>query len=253
MPPPPPARLHVGTSGYNFPEWRGSFYPPKLASAKWLEYYAQQLGTVEINYSFYRMPSVKTVAGWDAATPEAFTFVLKAPQRITHFARLRNIDEPLRNFIDLIRKLNAKLGAVLFQLPPNFTKDLARLGDLLTQFPADVRAACEFRHASWWSDDVYDLLRSTNTALCVADTEEGTTPLVATADFGYVRLRDVGYSEEELVEWLRKLREIGTGWTDAYVFFKHEEQGVGPKLAAQLMQLDTQARAAGTPSPPMPE
>jgi uncharacterized protein YecE (DUF72 family) len=248
-------RLHVGTSGYNFPEWKGSFYPPKLPSAKWLEFYAQQLGTVEINYTFYRMPNAKTVAGWDAATPAGFIIIVKAPQRITHFARLQNIDEPLRLFLDTVRKLHAKLGAVLFQLPPNFTKDLARLGDLLTQFPTDVRAACEFRHASWWSDDVYDLLRSTNTALCIADTEEGTTPLVATADFGYVRLRDAGYSEDELGGWLRKLRALGEGaeWTDAFVFFKHEEQGVGPKLAAQLKRADTLAQAADTAHPPTPE
>jgi len=230
-------RLHVGTSGYNFPEWKGSFYPPKLPSSKWLEYYAQQLGTVEINYTFYRMPSEKTIAGWNAATPEGFTFVLKAPQRITHFARLRNIDEPLRLFLDLIRKLNTKLGAVLFQLPPNFVKDIGRLGDLLTQFPADVRAACEFRHASWWSDDVYELLRSTNTALCIADTEEGTTPLVRTADFGYVRLRDEGYSSEGLQEWKQKVQDLGQSWTDAYIFFKHEEKGVGPKLAAEFQTL----------------
>ena len=230
-------RLHVGTSGYNFPEWKGSFYPPKLPSSKWLEYYAQQLGTVEINYTFYRMPSEKTIAGWNAATPEGFTFVLKAPQRITHFARLRNIDEPLRLFLDLIRKLNTKLGAVLFQLPPNFAKDVERLGDLLTQFPTDVRAACEFRHASWWSDDVYDLLRSTNTALCIADTEEGTTPLVRTADFGYVRLRDEGYSTEGLQGWKQKVQDLGQSWTDAYIFFKHEEEGVGPKLAAEFQKL----------------
>jgi uncharacterized protein YecE (DUF72 family) len=246
-------RLHVGTSGYNFPEWKGSFYPPKLPSAKWLEYYAQQLGTVEINYTFYRMPNAKTVAGWNAATPEGFTFVLKAPQRITHFARLQNIDDPLRFFLETIRNLNAKLGAVLFQLPPNFKKDVERLGCLLTQLPTDVRAACEFRHASWWSDDVYELLRSTNTALCIADTEEGTSPLVTTADFGYVRLRDEGYSEQQLVDWVRKLRELGTSWTDAFVFFKHEEQGVGPKLAAQLKQIDTREPAADTPNRPTPE
>jgi len=233
----PAPRLHVGTSGYNFPEWKGSFYPPKLPSAKWLEYYAQQLGTVEINYTFYRTPSAKTVAGWDAATPEGFPFVLKAPQRITHFARLRNIDEPLRFFLDSIRKLNAKLGPVLFQLPPNFTKDLARLSDLLTQFPTDVRAACEFRHASWWSDDVYELLRSTNTALCIADTEEGTTPAVVTADFGYIRLRDEGYASEGLQEWKQKVQDLGQSWTDAYIFFKHEEKGMGPKLAAQFQTL----------------
>ncbi len=241
-------RLHVGTSGYNFPEWKGSFYPPKLPSAKWLEYYAQQLGTVEINYTFYRMPSDKTVAGWDAATPESFTFVLKAPQKITHNARLRNVDEPLRLFLDTVRKLHAKLGPVLFQLPPNFKKDLARVGDLLTQFPSDVRAACEFRHASWWSDDVYELLRSTNTALCIADTAEGTTPEVATADFGYVRLRDEGYSEAGLREWSQRVQALGSAWTDAYVFFKHEERGVGPKLAREFLRL-----APDTASRPTPE
>ena len=230
-------RIYVGTSGYNFPEWRGSFYPSKLPSKHWLEYYAQQLGTVEINYTFYRMPNEKTIAGWNAATPETFTFVLKAPQKITHFARLRNIDEPLRRFIDIIRNLNAKLGAILFQLPPNMKKDVGLLGDLLTQFPADVRAACEFRHVSWWSDDVFELLRSTNTALCVADTEAGTTPLVATADFGYVRLRDEGYSPEGLQEWKQKVQDLGRSWTDAYVFFKHEEKGIGPKLAAEFRTL----------------
>ena len=241
-------RLLVGTSGYNFPEWRGSFYPPKLPSKQWLEFYAQHLGTVEINYSFYRTPNAKTIAGWDAATPETFTFVLKAPQRITHFARLRNIDEPLRLFIDVIRKLNAKLGAVLFQLPPNLKKDVGLLGDLLTQFPTDVRAACEFRHASWWSDDVYDLLRSTNTALCIADTEEGTTPLVSTANFGYIRLRDEGYDEAGLRDWMTKVQALGSAWTDAFIFFKHEEKGMGPKLAREFLRL-----AQDTGHPPTPE
>ncbi|MEX2156791.1 MAG: DUF72 domain-containing protein [Gemmatimonadales bacterium] len=240
-------RLRVGTSGYNFPEWKGSFYPPKLPSAKWLEYYAQQLGTVEINYTFYRMPNAKTVAGWDAATPAEFTFVLKVPQRITHIARLKNIDEPLRVFLDTVRKLHAKLGPVLFQLPPNFKKDVERLGDLLTQFPSDMRAACEFRHASWWSDDVYELLRSTNTALCVADTEAGTTPLEATADFGYVRLRDEGYGPAALEGWRQKVQDLGKSWTDAFVFFKHEEKGMGPKLAAEFLAL------ADTAHPPTPE
>ena len=240
-------RLHVGTSGYNFPEWKGSFYPPKLPSTKWLEYYAQQLGTVEINYTFYRMPNAKTVAGWDAATPESFIFVLKAPQRITHYARLRNVDEPLRLFLETARKLHAKLGPVLFQLPPNFKKDIARLGDLLTQFPSDVRAACEFRHASWWSDDVYKLLRSTNTALCIADTEEGTTPDVATADFGYLRLRDEGYSDEELKEWRKRIQALGSAWTDAYVFFKHEEKGMGPKLAREFLGLAQHTLGHPTP------
>src|SRR5207249_11767231 len=148
--------------------------------------------TVEVNYTFYRMPNAKTVTGWDAATPAGFTFVLKAPQRITHIARLKDIDDPLRFFLDTARKLGPKLGPVLFQLPPNFKKDVARLGDLLTQFPADIRCAWEFRHESWFSDDVYDVLRKGNAALCVADTDEATTPLASTADFGYFRLRDEG-------------------------------------------------------------
>ncbi len=206
------------------------------------------MGTVEINYTFYRMPNAKTVAGWSAATPEGFTFALKAPQRITHFARLQNIDDPLRFFLETIRKLNAKLGAVLFQLPPNFKKDVARLSDVLTQFPSDVRAACEFRHASWWSDDVYELLRSTNTALCIADTEEGTTPVVATADFGYLRLRDEGYAEDSLRDWMTRVQALGEAWTDAYIFFKHEEKGMGPKLARQFLTL-----AVDTPHHPTPE
>src|SRR5206468_5835435 len=140
-------------------------------------------------------------------------FVLTAPRRITHYARLRNIGESLRFCCHTVRKLNTRLGAVLFQLPPNFKKDLARLGDRLTQFPTDVRAACEFRHASWWSDDAYELLRSTNTAPCVADTEEGTTPLVVTADFGYVRPRDEGYADEGLRDWMQKGQAPGSAWT----------------------------------------
>ena len=137
---------------------------------------------------------------------------------------------------------------MLFQLPPNFKKDIARLSDLLTQFPSDVRAACEFRHASWWSDDVYELLRSTNTALCIADTEEGTTPLVATADFGYLRLRDEWYAEDSLRDWMQQVQAWGEAWTDAYIFFKHEEKGMGPKLARQFLTL-----AVDTPRPPTPE
>jgi uncharacterized protein YecE (DUF72 family) len=230
-------RLLTGTSGYNFPEWKGSFYPAKLPTAKWLEYYAQQLGTVEINYTFYRMPSAKTIAGWDAATPATFTFVLKAPQRITHIARLKNVDESLRFFLETARQLGPKLGPILFQLPPNFKKDVALLGDLITQFPADLRCAWEFRHASWFGDDVYDVLRTGNAALCVADTAEGTTPLEATADFGYVRLRDEGYSTKAMEDWAGKLRALGKGWTDAFLFFKHEGKGEGPKLAAKFAGL----------------
>ena len=232
-----PLNVKVGTSGYNYAEWKGTFYPSKLPAAQMLEYYAQRLGTVEINYTFYRMPNAKIVAGWDAATPAGFTFILKAPQRITHIARLRDVDDPLRYFLETARKLGPKLGPILFQLPPNFKKDLDRLNDLLTQFPADLRCAWEFRNESWFSDDVYEALRVANAALCVADTEEKHTPLVATADFGYMRLRDEGYATTDLEHWARTVKDLGQGWQDAFVFFKHEESGIGPKLAQEFSAL----------------
>ncbi|HEX4602129.1 MAG TPA: DUF72 domain-containing protein [Gemmatimonadales bacterium] len=230
-------RVRVGTSGYNFPEWKGTFYPAKLPASQMLEYYGQRLSTVEVNYTFYRMPNEKAVTGWDQATPAGFTFVLKAPQRITHIARLKEVDDTLRYFLEIARKLGAKLGPILFQLPPNFKKDLARLGDLLTQFPADLRCAWEFRHASWFADDVYAALRNANAALCVADTDAGHTPLTATADFGYVRLRDEGYKKKDLGEWAKTVQELGQGWGEAFIFFKHEESGIGPKLAQQFAGL----------------
>jgi uncharacterized protein YecE (DUF72 family) len=230
-------RVRVGTSGYNFPEWKGTFYPAKLPSSQMLAYYAERLSTVEVNYTFYRMPNAKTVAGWDAATPAGFTFVLKAPQRITHMARLRDVDEPLRYFLETARKLGPKLGPILFQLPPNFKKDLDRLNDLLTQFPADLRCAWEFRHESWFADDVYQALRAGSAALCIADTEAGHTPLVPTAEFGYLRLRDEGYEKKDLAHWAKTVRELGQSWQEAFVFFKHEESGIGPALAQQFAEL----------------
>lgn len=230
-------RLRVGTSGFNFPEWKGTFYPEKLPAVQMLAYYAERLGTVEINYTFYRMPNAKTVAGWDNTVPAGFTFVLKAPQRITHIARLRDVDDPLRYFTETIRPLGTKLGPILVQLPPNFKQDLARLKDFLTLFPADLRCAFEFRHASWFEEPVYEALRGANAALCVADTEDGHTPLVSTADFGYFRLRDEGYKKTDLEKWAGTVRELGTQWQESFVFFKHEESGVGPKLAQKFAAL----------------
>ena len=224
----------IGTSGYNYPEWRGSFYPLAFPTSKMLAYYAERFSTVEINYTFYRMPNAKTIAGWEAGTPAGFCFALKAPKRITHDARLKNVDEPLAYFLDTARRLGCKLGPILFQLPPNFKKDLGRLGDLLAQLPPDLRYAFEFRHPSWFADDVYARLRGTNAALCIADTEQGTTPLVATGDFGYLRLRDAGYSEADLGEWRATLERLGSAWRDTFVYFKHEESGVGPALAGAL-------------------
>lgn len=229
--------VRVGTSGYNYPEWKGSFYPADLPAARMLSYYAERLPVVEINATFYRMPTARVLAGWAAATPADFVFALKAPQRITHFARLREVDEPVRHFLDTARTLGPRLGPVLFQLPPNLARDLGRLGDLLALLPAGQRVAVEFRHPTWLADEVYDRLRARNVALCIADTGEATTPLVATADFGYLRLRDQGYQDRDLAGWADTIRRLGAGWTDACVFFKHEASGTGPAFARRLGEL----------------
>lgn len=227
----------VGTSGYNYPEWKGTFYPADLPAARMLSFYSERFSVVEINATFYRMPTEKSLAGWADATPPGFRFALKAPQRITHFARLRNVDEPVRYFSDVAQTLADKLGPLLFQLPPNFVQDLGRLSDLLALVPPGLACAFEFRHASWFADEVYARLRARNAALCIADTEAGTTPLVATADFGYLRLRDEGYTDADHGRWADTIRRLGEGWRDAYIFFKHEESGTGPAFASRLASL----------------
>ena len=229
--------IRVGTSGYNYPEWKGTFYPADLSASKMLPYYAARFPTVEINATFYRMPTPKTLAGWAAATPEPFVLALKAPQRITHFARLRGVDDPLRFFCDTARTLGPKLGPLLFQLPPNFKKDLDRLSGALALLPPDLRCAFEFRHDSWLADDVYDLLRRRNAALCIADSATASTPLVATADFGYLRLRDEGYTEADLARWAETIRGLGERWGETFVYFKHEESGIGPAFARKLAEI----------------
>jgi uncharacterized protein YecE (DUF72 family) len=242
----------VGTSGYNYPEWRGSFYPERFPAAKMLPYYAERFSTVEINYTFYRLPNGKIIAAWEAATPAVFQFALKAPKRVTHDARLNNIDEPLGYFLETVRGLGAKLGPILFQLPPNFKKQIDRLERLLARVPADLRYAFEFRHPSWFSDDVYRLLGGANAALCIADTEQGTTPLVATADFGYLRLRDEGYASADLAAWSRTVRELGGRWQTTFVYFKHEESGLGPAFAREFRGLldPSEGKAATSPTSP---
>jgi uncharacterized protein YecE (DUF72 family) len=224
--------VHIGTSGYNYPEWRGSFYPPDLRAVAMLPYYAARFETVEINATFYRMPTPQAVSGWAAATPTGFVFTLKAPQRITHMRRLRDVDEPVRLFCDVARRLGDKLGPLFFQLPPNFKKETDRLRGVLAQIPPDLRCAFEFRHASWFADDVYDALRARDAALCVADTENGSTPDEATASWGYYRLRNVDYPDAELSVWAAALTRPGR--RDVFCYFKHEEHGTGPALAARL-------------------
>jgi uncharacterized protein YecE (DUF72 family) len=182
------------------------------------------------------MPKEEVLTGWADQVPESFTFVVKASQRITHFARLKNCGELLTYFFRVTGALGARLGPLLFQLPPNMKKDAPRLADFFAAMPERRRVAIEFRHASWFDDEIFDLLRRERAALCVADTgEEPAAPLVATTDWGYVRLRREEFSDAELDEWARKI--LAQPWQDAYVFLKHEEEGKGPKLAAKLIEL----------------
>ena len=226
-------RVHVGTSGYNYPEWRGTFYPEKFATAKMLAFYAERFPTVEINYTFYRMPTEKLLQGWSAGTPDGFTFTLKAPRRITHDARLQRCEDTLHAFCRIAATLGPKLGVLLFQLPPNFKKNADVLQAFLDLLPDGARAAFEFRHASWLDQEIFDALRGRGVALCVADSEKMTTPIEATAGYGYFRLRDEGYQPADIERWSETIRRFPPG--ESYVYFKHEEQGLGPAFAQRLV------------------
>ena len=237
--------IHIGTSGYSYREWRGSFYPDKLPASQMLGYYADRFSTVEINNSFYRLPSENVLAEWANQTPPGFVFTLKAPRRITHEARLRDCEELMGVFSGRAQSLGPKLGVLLFQLPPWFKKDLKVLDAFLDQMPPDVRAAFEFRNASWLEDDVYARLRAKNLALCIADTAEATTPLVLTADYGYFRLRDEGYRESDIREWAETITQRARDWKDAFVYFKHEQEGKGAELAQLLAAMVSGDASAG--------
>jgi uncharacterized protein YecE (DUF72 family) len=226
----------IGTSGFQYPEWKGYFYPEKLPAAKMLPYYAERFPTTEINYTFRRIPSGKTIESWCELTPEKFRFSLKAPQRVTHFAKLQNCGETLRYFFGVLQGLEDKLGPILFQLPPSFKKDAALLKSFLEDLPDGVRAAFEFRHASWFDEEIFASLRARNAALCVAESADLATPFQPTADFGYLRLRREDYGSADIARWVDTLRGQAGTWTDAFVYFKHEEQGIGPKLAAELIE-----------------
>jgi uncharacterized protein YecE (DUF72 family) len=226
--------IHVGTSGYNYEAWRGSFYPKDLSTKKMLAYYAGQFDTVEINYSFYRKPTEKILQGWGAQVPEGFRFALKAWQRITHQKRLRESAELVSDFADVARALGTRLAPVLYQLPPNLKADLPLLRDFLHQLPRDLRAAFEFRHASWFIDETYSALRDAGAALCIAESEELATPAERTADFGYLRLRRMDYDAGALAKWA----EFARGYPgDAFVYFKHEDEARGPAFARLFLPL----------------
>ncbi|MBI4484433.1 MAG: DUF72 domain-containing protein, partial [Acidobacteria bacterium] len=220
----------------NYPEWKGSFYPSDLPAAKMLPYYAARLSTVEINYTFYRMPNEKLVAGWASQTPSPYKLTLKAPRRITHDSRLKNCGELVKGFCQVAGTLGDKLGALLFQLPPNAKRDLAVFDAFVDELPPKVCAAFEFRHPSWLDDEIFDRLAKRNLALCVADSEKMSTPVRITADYAYFRLRDEGYAPDDIARWADTIRRDTASCHDVFVYFKHEEEGKGPELAALLRQ-----------------
>lgn len=230
-------KLWIGTSGFQYTEWRGSFYPEDLAPAKMLPYYAERFAATEVNYTFHRIPSPKTIENWLAQTPAHFRFALKAPQKVTHFAKLKNCADTIDYFWNVSTGLGERLGPVLFQLPPQFKKDAVLLNDFVQQLPPSLRAAFEFRSETWLDDEIYEILGQRNCALCLADTEKMSTPPRATANWGYYRLRREDYQPADVARWAEIIRATSGQQEDVFVFFKHEERGMGPQLAAQLQKL----------------
>jgi uncharacterized protein YecE (DUF72 family) len=229
-------QVWVGTSGYSYKEWKGSFYPEDLPAKGMLSYYAEQLPAVEINNTFYRLPRASVLEGWAEQVPDGFRFALKASRRITHFKRLKGAEEETDYLVRTASVLADRAGVLLYQLPPNFKRDTERLSAFIEQLPNPGRSAFEFRHESWFEDEVYDILRAGNCALCIAQTDELPEPAaVATADWAYLRLRKTEYEADEIEDWAKRLRD--GPWGEAYVFFKHEDAGTGPRLASRFLEL----------------
>ncbi|HLG05868.1 MAG TPA: DUF72 domain-containing protein [Gemmatimonadales bacterium] len=226
----------VGTSGWSFKEWKGSFYPKDLSDDRMLEFYGARFPTVEVNNTFYRMPRESTLLEWAARVPPSFRFAIKASQRITHQGRLGDVSGEVEYFTRVTSELGPLRGPTLFQLPPNLKKDLPRLTAFLGLLPRRWQAAFEFRHESWFEDAVYDALRARDAALVIADHDDFATPVLATASWGYARLHRQGYDEAALTDWAGRLR--GLGLSELYVFFKHDEvQGSGPEGAEAFSRL----------------
>jgi uncharacterized protein YecE (DUF72 family) len=239
-------RWLAGTSGYSYKEWKGSFYPDDCKPEQMLAYYASRLPAVEINNTFYRMPRSHVLEQWAAVVPADFRFVLKASRRITHQSRLNNVGEAVGYLARGAEVLEDKLGAVLFQLPPSMQKNLERLQGLLDVWPTSLPAAMEFRHSSWFEPEVFDLLREHGVALCVSEDGELALPdELRTADWLYLRLRQPGYTPQKLGSWIKRAR--ATGATSAYAFFKHEDAGAGPALAARFLNLAMRPEAKRAP------
>lgn len=238
-------RIYAGTSGFSYKEWKGSFYPEDLPAAGMLRFYSARFPAVEINNTFYRLPNEATLVQWADQVPEGFRFVLKASQSITHRRRLKDVEEPLEYLLATSAALGNRRGPLLVQLPPNMKKDGERLDRFLDLVPRTTKVALEFRHPSWFEEDVYDVLRAHGAALCVADTDEDVGPLVPTTDWGYLRLRREGYDAAALQDWKTRIEQ--PSWTEAWTFFKHEDEGTGPALASRFLALFASASHAGDP------
>ena len=232
------ARVFVGTSGYSYKEWKGSFYPEKLSPKKMLSFYSERFDSVEINNTFYRLPRREVLETWASQVPSEFRFAVKASRRITHQHRLKEgAASPLEYLLDNVSVLRDKLGTVLFQLPPYMKKDLDRLQSFLDRLPNGLSAAFEFRNVSWYDDEIFSALGSANAALVIADTgdDDKDPPFVRTADWGYLRLRRTTYGDNGLATWAKRLAD--PAWSQAFVYFKHEDEGAGPRLASRLREL----------------
>ena len=232
------AQLYAGTSGWAYAGWKPDFYPQKLAQKNFLQYYSTQLNTVEVNFTFRQLVKDTTIAKWMAETPANFQFGIKAHQVITHIKRLKNTSDFLPKFLSTIAPLAqaGKMGPVLFQLPPNMKADAGVLEEFLAIVPRGVTAAFEFRHESWFTDTIFDLLKKNNRALCVAETEERVTPDVLTADFAYYRYRKPTYTPEQRKEMVKHLREHINAGRNLFAYFKHEETPQGAIYAVEVLK-----------------
>jgi len=228
--------LFVGTSGFSYKEWKGTFYPEDLPDKQMLQFYGERFQSVEINNTFYRMPKASVLEAWANEVPADFKFVLKASQQITHKLRLKDAGDSVAYLLKVAGALKERLGPLLFQLPPFLKKDLPRLREFLPLLPTEPRSAFEFRHQSWFDEEVFGLLREHHAALCIAEAEDGVeVPFTSTADWGYLRLRRPDYQDSDLKEWGQRIQQ--QNWGDAFVFFKHEEEGKGPQMAKRFLEL----------------
>jgi uncharacterized protein YecE (DUF72 family) len=234
------ARYFIGSSGWVYPHWRGTFYPQKLPQAQWLQYYAEHFPTVELNNSFYRLPSEQAFQGWRHKAPDGFRYSVKASRYITHIKRLKSVAEPVETFLSRARHLDDKLGPLLFQLPPGLHRDDERLESFLSMLPRRFRYVIEFRHESWLDDGIFDILHRYNVGLCVFDMPGLACPLLATADFAYVRFHGAGelysncYSDEELDQWAVKIAGLAKGKDEVYIYFNNDIEGFAIENAKTL-------------------